>query len=227
MISPSTIRRIYLKHKIRFKNIKRGKREIDFSEPHYLSLFHRMRALLNQMEESKTPVVYLDETVFTFSTFRSKGWAHRRDRIKINDSDLKVQTLALIAAISEDGGLIDFAIHPRAINTEVFIAFIRQLSQKYGGGDFALFLDNLSVHKTKDAKLLFEELNITEIFNVPYCPQFNGIESYFSQVKATYKKLLLQCVIKEANYDTMGLIKQSIENISNENATRCVRYALA
>ena len=34
MISPSTIRRIYLKHKIRFKNIKRGKREINFSEAH-------------------------------------------------------------------------------------------------------------------------------------------------------------------------------------------------
>jgi hypothetical protein len=57
MISPSTIRRIYLKHKIRFKNIKRGKREIDFSEAHYLSLFHRMRALVKQMEESQTRVV--------------------------------------------------------------------------------------------------------------------------------------------------------------------------
>ena len=42
MISPSTIRRIYLRHKIRFKTIKRGKREIDFSDPHYHSLFHRM-----------------------------------------------------------------------------------------------------------------------------------------------------------------------------------------
>ena len=191
-ISPTTIRRVYLKHRIRFKNIKRGKREIDFSEVHYLSLFHRMRALVKQMEESQTRVVYLDETVFTFRTFRSKGWAHRRDRIKVNDSDLKVQTLALIAAISEDGGLIDFAIHPRAINTDVFVAFVRQLSEKLGGGDFALFLDNLSVHKTKDAKLLFEVLNITEIFNVQYCPQLNGIESYFSQIKATYKKLFLE-----------------------------------
>jgi hypothetical protein len=45
-ISPTTIRRIYLKHKIRFKNIKRGKRKIDFTEPHYLSLFHRLRALI-------------------------------------------------------------------------------------------------------------------------------------------------------------------------------------
>ena len=179
------------------------------------------------MEESHTRVVYLDETVFTFSTFPSKGWAHRRDRIKVINSDLKVQTLALIAAISEDGGLIDFAIHPRAINTEVFVAFVRQLLQKLACDDFALFLDNLSVHKTKDAKVEFEEWNIAEIFNVPYFPQFNGIESYFSQIKATYKKLLLNCVIKEAHYDTMGLIKQSIESVSNENATRCVRYALA
>ena len=53
-ISPSSIRRIYLRHKIRFKNIKRGKREIDFTEPHYQSLFYRMRAILEQMQESKT-----------------------------------------------------------------------------------------------------------------------------------------------------------------------------
>ena len=71
-------------------------------------------------------------------------------------------------------------VHPRAINTEVFVAFVQHLSEKLGGGDFALFLDNLAVQKTKEVKLLFEKLNITEIFNVPYCPQFNGIESYFS-----------------------------------------------
>jgi transposase len=138
-----------------------------------------------------------------------------------------VQTTAVIAAISEDGGLIDYLVHPRAINTEVFLAFVKQVAQKLDGGDFALFLDNLNVHKTKEAKLLFESLNITEVFNVPYCPQFNGIESYFSQVKATYKKMLLQRVIKGAPYDTVSLIKESIQSISDENVTRCVRYALA
>ena len=122
------------------------------------------------MHESNTQVVYLDETVFTFSTFRSKGWAHNRERIRINDSDLKVTTLAVIAAISEEHGLIDYIVHPKAINTEVFVSFINQIADKLGAGDFALFLDNLSVHKTKDAKLAFEKLNITEIFNVPYCP---------------------------------------------------------
>ena len=118
--------------------------------------------------------------------------------------------MAVIAAISEDDGLIDYLVHPRAINTEVFLAFVKQVAQKLDGGDFALFLDNLNVHKTTEAKLLFESLNITVVFNVPYCPQFNGIESYFSQVKATYKKMLLKCVIEEVPYDTVSLIKESI-----------------
>ncbi len=135
--------------------------------------------------------------------------------------------MAVISAISEDSGLIDYFVHPKAINTEVFLAFVKQVAQKLNGGDFALFLDNLNVHKTKEAKLLFESLNITEIFNVPYCPQFNGIESYFSQIKAMYKKMLLKCVIEEVSYDTVSLIKESIQSISDENVQRCVRYALA
>ena len=76
------------------------------------------------MHESKTQVVYLDETVFTFSTFRAKGWAHNRERIRVDDSKLKVTTLAVIAAISEEDGLIDYVVHPKAINTEVFVAII-------------------------------------------------------------------------------------------------------
>jgi hypothetical protein len=76
------------------------------------------------MRESNIQVIYLDEKVFTFSTFRAKGWAHNRDRIRVNESNLKVTTLAVIAAISEEHGLIDYVVHPKAINTEVFVAFI-------------------------------------------------------------------------------------------------------
>ena len=100
-----------------------------------------------------------------------------RDRVKVNDSEMKVQTLALIAAIAEDGGLIDFAIHPMAINMETFVIFVWQLAEKLGFGDFVLFLNNLGVHKARPTRLLFEELNINEILNVPYCQQFNGIKS--------------------------------------------------
>ncbi len=111
-----------------------------------------MYSLLIQMHESNTKAIYLDETMFTFSTFRAKGWAHNKDRIRINDSNLRVTTLAVIAAISEEHGLIDYVVHPKAINIEVFVAFISQIAEKLEGGDFALFPNNLSVHKMKDAK---------------------------------------------------------------------------
>ena len=45
-------------------------------------------------------------------------------------------------------------------------------------------MDNLSVHKSQDSKAAFKRLKITSIFNIPYSPQFNGIETYFAQVKA-------------------------------------------
>ncbi len=71
----------------------------------------------------------------------------------------------MIAAISEEHGLIDYVVHPKAIKTEVVIfAFINLITDKLVG----------------------EEL------------------------KATYKKLLLKCVINDAPHDTMGLIKQSL-----------------
>lgn len=52
-------------------------------------------------------------------------------------------------------------------------------------------MDNLSVHKTALVRAAYERLKITPIFNVPYSPDFNGIESYFSLVKSAYKKKLL------------------------------------
>jgi transposase len=118
-------------------------------------------------------------------------------------------------------------LHPKAINSDLFFEIINRIAESLGGRDFPLFFDNLSVHKTNEAKHLFEKLNITFIFNVPYCPQFNSIESYFSQLKATYKKLVLKSVINDAPYDTIGLIKQSIKSVSNENATRWVKNTLA
>jgi len=52
-------------------------------------------------------------------------------------------------------------------------------------------MDNLSVHKTNLSKELFKELKIVPVFNIPYSPQFNGIESYFSLLKNEYKNLIL------------------------------------
>ncbi len=209
----STLRRLYLRHKVKFKFIKRVKKEIDFTEKKYNELFIRMRTLVELSKVFKQKVIFLDETVFTFSTFRSKAWSAHHKRIKVVDSDLRIQTQAMISAISAERGLEGYYIHPRSIKTEHFVDFVKELAEKNKGAPFSLFLDNLTVHKAKESKALFEQLNITEIYNVPYCPQFNGIESYFSLVKAQYKKLLLHAVIKGSDIDTVGLIETAVKNV--------------
>ena len=71
-------------------------------------------------------------------------------------------------------------------------------------------MDNLSVHKTNFSKELLKQLHITPIFNIPYSPQFNGIESYFSLLKNEYKKLLLERVRRGDLVDAVTLIKTSL-----------------
>jgi hypothetical protein len=51
---------------------------------------------------------------------------------------------------------------------------------------------------------------MTPIYNVPYSPQFNGIESYFSLLKGEYKKLLLKYLVKGQAFEVTDLIKQSL-----------------
>ena len=51
--------------------------------------------------------------------------------------------MALIAAISEDGGLEAYSLHPKSIKTEKFVAFVEKLSERFERRDFVIFLDNL------------------------------------------------------------------------------------
>jgi hypothetical protein len=62
---------------------------------------------------------------------------------------------------------------------------------------------------------------------VPYSPDFNGIESYFSMVKREYKKLLLQQLMKDEKIVAETLIKTAVASIDNEKTKRCVTNGLS
>jgi len=115
-----------------------------------------MRTLVELSKTFGQKIIFLDETVFTFSTFRSKAWSSHLNRVKVVDSDLTIETMAMISAISAENGLEGYLIHPKSIKTEQFVAFVKELSARHAGEPFSLFLDNLTVHKTKESKTRFE-----------------------------------------------------------------------
>ena len=127
------------------------------------------------------------------------------------EAKINVRAHALVAGVSEEVGLEGYLIVLKAINTESYIEFLRKLKQKYQHRKLALFIDNLMVHKAEAVNKVYAELEMTPIFNVPYSPQFNGIESYFSLLKNEYKKLLLKYLVKEQPFEVTNLIKQSID----------------
>ena len=84
--------------------------------------------------------------------------------------------------------------------------------------------DNVQLHKEEKVYKLLQKLNITPIYNVPYCPQFNGIESYFSALKASYNKLLARDIMDNNIVDQVKLIQKAIEGIDEKKVKKCADY---
>ena len=129
--------------------------------------------------------------------------------------------MAFLGAISDNEGLEAYTIHPNSITTKEFIEFLEMLSDKFHGQEFAIFMDNLQVHKTKEVLETCKRLKARPIFNVPYSPNFNGIQTYFSLLKGEYKKLILERLIKGIKVDSSNMIVQSIQKVDQEKARRC------
>ena len=226
-ISASHLQRIYKRHGVKFKYIQKGKKVLDYSNTDTKALFEKMHNLVKLSELYEMKIVFVDEAVFSFNTFSTKAWAAPYRSVTVEERKIRVKTQSLVAGISADRGLESYLIHPRSISAVEFIRFLEQLSEHLDSQPFAIFLDNLSVHKTKEVQTVCKRLDITLIFNMPYSPDFNGIESYFSLVKARYKKLVLQRLLKGLEIDAAPLIRQSIAGVTNDKIMRCVSKGLS
>lgn len=81
-----------------------------------------------------------------------------------------------------------------SVNIPKFKTYIEELRRRYFFDDLCIYMDNLSVHRSKVIRERLEELSIEVIFNPAYSPEFNGIESVFSIFKNKYKRKRLQCI---------------------------------
>ncbi len=226
LISTTLLRKTYKRANIKYKSILRVKRHISFEEGHYRELFMEMYSKVEKVQTEQLLIIFLDEAIFSFSTFASRTWSSVNDNIVVPEEATRVKTQALLAAISAEKGVEHFLIHDRSISTPEFLDFLEQLSELNSGKPIALFLDNLSVHRTNVAATAMRRLLIQPIFNVPYSPQFNGIEAMFSVLKNNYKKLLLERIVNHKTYEVRDLIQRSIKMIDIEVVRSCVKFGM-
>ena len=68
-------------------------------------------------------------------------------------------------------------------------------------------MDNLGVHRSTLVKDTMNELGIRYIFNVPYSPDFQGVESVFSKVKNIVKRKKLNDIVNKKKTQIENIIK--------------------
>jgi transposase len=151
-----------------------------------------MVAGLDEARAQGLKLFFLDETVFSFATFPTRTWYSKHSNVCIPEKTYRFKTQAVVAAVSHEGGVEELLCADGAIATKDFVFFLELLKRKNEGRPYALFLDNLKVHTSKDSTKAMQALGVVPIFNVPYSPQFNGIEAVFSIVKCNFKKELLR-----------------------------------
>ena len=221
-VSASTIQRAYKANKIRFKFIRSSKKVIDFTNPYYRKLLTECYTKVKELRDRGVPIIYLDEAMFTFNTLRKRAWYCQNSNLRVDQESRDMTPLAFIAGIESERGLVTYAIYEDSINGDKFLQFLNRLRDQMGDQEFGLYLDNLSVHKTLDVRQKFKDLNIVPIFNIPYSPDFNGIESYFSLVKTGYKNLWMQLYQKKERIDQANLIETVIARDMKSSIKACI-----
>ena len=65
--------------------------------------------------------------------------------------------------------------YPKSVNIDKFIEFLKELRRKNPFAKMALFMDQLSVHKSTAVRNVMRELRFEPIYNAAYSPDFNPI----------------------------------------------------
>ena len=87
-------------------------------------------------------------------------------------------------------------------------------------------MDNLRVHKTDLSKQMYERLQITPIYNIPYSPETQPIESCFSTVKRYFNKKRLHCLVNNQTFDIEGTIREAFQTIEPHHMRNYARHCL-
>ncbi|MBK8583488.1 MAG: IS630 family transposase [Flavobacteriales bacterium] len=121
-------------------------------------------------------IYWADETAVKQDTAWVRGYAPA-GKTPILPHAARWSHVTMISAVTNQG-LVRFAFHQGAINTDRFIDFMDRLIQEAEGRKVFLILDNLRVHHARQVKAwLAERIDLIEAFYLPsYTPEANPDE---------------------------------------------------
>jgi transposase len=130
----------------------------------------------------RAALIFVDETSTHTSLTRRRARAPRGQRAVGRAPRNHGPNVTLLAALTPDGIGPALAI-PGAVDSAAFAAYAeRVLAPALRPGQIVV-LDNLSAHKSEDARKAIEAAGGRLLFLPPYSPDFNPIELAFAKIK--------------------------------------------
>lgn len=145
--------------------------------------------------------------------------------LSIEQKQTTIAPIAVLAMISESNGIELVSIFEQSVDRFKFESSLIKLREKNQYKKICIFLDNLSVHRSKVVTEKAKELNIPLIYNCPYYPEGNPIELVFAQAKHNYKKEKLQQIVTNKKIYQKVLITNSFKKIGKEVTKRCIKHS--
>jgi len=179
-LSRERIRQLLLKNGMRFR---RAKLRVVSDDPLYEEKRGRIERLL-ATPPKRTVILFEDETELHLNPRIQRTWQDLGSPMKV-DAAGKDRKLNLFGAVNPRTSTLvtRFCQHKRGSD---FVAFLRQVTDRYRGWHVKIVLDNYSVHLTKRVRDYLEGLDgRVELVAMPtYSPHLNPIEGFWLFLKS-------------------------------------------
>ena len=110
-IAVTSLRRLYLKNKIKRKKLRQEKVMPPEQKLEYAACCREVLAQLEQAKAEKRLILYLDELNFTKLSLMKREWSARNTNLTVDQVDVYQGYRSVIAAITEENGVDHSAIH--------------------------------------------------------------------------------------------------------------------
>ena len=210
-MSSTRLHRIYRDHKVRKKKVRITK---ILNRKLRRNLKKRIPEVQQEIREHQRRgfrILYLDEMMITTRTMPTHEWSRKNTNIAISYHQFQQKAISGIAAISWQRGVDYVILFKKSVNRDKFKIFLQGVRDKFPFDDIALYMDNLSVHKSKEITERMDELGFAYIFGPAYSPDFNPVETIFSIAKSYVKKRRLAAVINGYDLDLWQTIRDSFD----------------
>ena len=90
-----------------------------------------------------------------------------------------------------------------------------------------IMLDNASIHRSKATVDHARSLDFTIVWNVPYHPEFNGIEFVWAIVKKKFRDLQLQRMLGTSPLSFVEAVWEALSSVTASEVSSCINHGIS